>query len=303
MKLGLVLAGGGGRGSYQIGVWKALRDLGIDKYIGGVSGTSIGALNSILFLQGDIKKAEEVWSSISMEKILPTDSLDLMARGMLLAIGTKKLNFIKKYMPRTLEAGNISRQGLLDILDQYVDFHKIINEKRTCYVACSELPDIKPKYFKVNNHNEDEIKNILLATSAIPIIYESKKVQESKYLDGGITDNIPIQPLYGEGYNIIIVVHLCKNSIIQRECFPNSRIIEIKPMDMNNTVSETLDFTIDGSKKRIRQGYDDCINLFQPIMDITKYQIQKAPIEFVNSLGESIKKNSSKIKNIFKKEK
>lgn len=33
MKVGLVLAGGGGKGAYQLGVWKALKQFGIDKYI------------------------------------------------------------------------------------------------------------------------------------------------------------------------------------------------------------------------------------------------------------------------------
>ena len=47
MKLGLVLAGGGARGAYQIEVWKALAKLKIDKYIKVVSGISIGVLNTI----------------------------------------------------------------------------------------------------------------------------------------------------------------------------------------------------------------------------------------------------------------
>ena len=59
MKIGLVLAGGGARGTYQIGVWKALIELGIDKYIKVVSGTSIGAVNAMLFQQGAYDMAEE----------------------------------------------------------------------------------------------------------------------------------------------------------------------------------------------------------------------------------------------------
>ena len=41
---GLVFAGGGGKGAYQIGVWRALRRLGLDKRISVVSGTSVGAI-------------------------------------------------------------------------------------------------------------------------------------------------------------------------------------------------------------------------------------------------------------------
>ena len=42
-KLGLVLAGGGGKGAYEIGVWQALRDLGLEQSVTAVSGTSVGA--------------------------------------------------------------------------------------------------------------------------------------------------------------------------------------------------------------------------------------------------------------------
>lgn len=45
---GLVFCGGGGRGAYQIGVWQALRERGLDKYTAAVSGASVGALNAAL---------------------------------------------------------------------------------------------------------------------------------------------------------------------------------------------------------------------------------------------------------------
>ena len=51
MKKGLVLAGGGSRGAYQIGVWQALREL--DFQIQAVAGTSVGALNAAMVAQED----------------------------------------------------------------------------------------------------------------------------------------------------------------------------------------------------------------------------------------------------------
>ncbi len=45
MKVGLVLSGGGGKGAYELGVWKALVEMKLDKYIEVISGTSIGAFN------------------------------------------------------------------------------------------------------------------------------------------------------------------------------------------------------------------------------------------------------------------
>ena len=53
---GLVLAGGGTKEAYQVGVWKALQELNIN--VTAIVGTSIGALNGALFLQDDI----DVWT-------------------------------------------------------------------------------------------------------------------------------------------------------------------------------------------------------------------------------------------------
>ena len=68
-KYGIVFCGGGAKGAYQIGVWKRLRELGVDKEIIGVSGASIGAMNSMLFAQGDYNAAEEVWRQTKQSDI------------------------------------------------------------------------------------------------------------------------------------------------------------------------------------------------------------------------------------------
>ena len=52
--IGLVFAGGGGKGAYQIGVWRAVRELQLEQHIAVAAGTSVGALNAALFLKGDL---------------------------------------------------------------------------------------------------------------------------------------------------------------------------------------------------------------------------------------------------------
>ena len=68
--IGLVFSGGGGKGAYQIGVWRALRELGLEGQVVAVSGTSVGALNAALYLKGDLELAEQLWNSISNETLL-----------------------------------------------------------------------------------------------------------------------------------------------------------------------------------------------------------------------------------------
>src|SRR5699024_11512775 len=59
---GLVLAGGGARGSYQIGVWRALDELGWTA--GAVTGTSVGCLNGAMYVLGQYETARDMWLTI-----------------------------------------------------------------------------------------------------------------------------------------------------------------------------------------------------------------------------------------------
>lgn len=269
MKIGLVLAGGGARGAYQIGVWKALKELKIDKYIQVISGTSVGALNAILFCQGDIEKANEAWLNISKEKVLPINKKDLNIKGFLISLGLKNMNLVKKCIPKMIDTGNLSREGLTEMMDRYVNFSIIERCDKICYMACSELPTFQPKYFKINEYNEKNIKSILFASSALPMIYESEEFECIKYLDGGMSDNVPVQPVYGENCDMIIVVHLSKESNINKKLFPNTKIIEIRPSVMEEGVLDgILDFVPESAEKRMNLGYNDTMNYLKPIMDL-----------------------------------
>ena len=98
MKMGLVLSGGGGKGAYELGVWKALVEMKLDKYIEVISGTSIGAFNAALFAQGDMDNAQALWDEVTMEKLVPMTKMDLLKKGVALALGVKSINFVKKHM-------------------------------------------------------------------------------------------------------------------------------------------------------------------------------------------------------------
>jgi len=64
---GLVLEGGGAKGSYHVGAYRALLDLGIK--IDGVAGTSIGALNGAAIVQGDLSNLEKLWEETSIDTL------------------------------------------------------------------------------------------------------------------------------------------------------------------------------------------------------------------------------------------
>lgn len=288
MKVGLVLSGGGGKGAYELGVWKAIKELGIDKYIRAVSGASIGAMNAMLFAQDDYEAALEMWREVTLQKLLPINNKELIKKGVTLAIGSKTLYAVRKHMPKLLEQGDVPRDGAIEMISKYMNFEKLKSTGINCYVSCTETTEFKAEYFKINDYDEETARDMILASSSLPMIYESAEVLGKKYLDGGLVDNTPIKPLYDENCDIIIIVSLSKEAKIERDKFPNAKIISIVPSEMDNRVLEgLLNLDEEAKNKRIEIGYEDTKNLLEPIFALAIYQYEdkikekeeKEPIE------------------------
>ena len=297
MKIGLVLAGGGGKGAYELGVWKALDELKLTKYITVFSGTSIGAFNSVLFAMNDMKKADELWEEVTMDKLVPISKSELIKRGIGLYIGGKNLQLAKKFLNYKLEHGAIANDGAIEVVEKYLDFNKIKENNKICYAACTKLSDFSAKYFKINDFDEETGKKIVLASASLPLIYDCTEVLGEKYIDGGIADNIPIQPVYGENCNIIIVVLLSKEAQVDRTLYPNSKLIVISPENLDeNTITGTLNLNTDAKRIRKIEGYNDTINKLEPIKELFEY-ISKEEEERKNPILYKTYKWLRKVKN------
>lgn len=237
---GLVLSGGGGKGAYQAGVFKALEQYGIGDYITMISGASVGSLNMVLYDSANAVLAEKIWSEISPEQFLKIDA-----------------NLLD------LREGIVSREGLINILDRHIDLDKIRDSQRRLYVSVTEYDQYGQgegivRYFSLNYHSDNEIKDILLTSSALPIIYPPVEIEGKMYRDGGIKDNLPIMPLYIEGIRNFIVVAMSPNTTINYEKYPDANFLFIKPhKSIGDFFDGTLDFSSTGAKLRMELGYLD----------------------------------------------
>ena len=125
----LVLAGGGARGSYQVGVWRALMELDWHPQI--ITGTSVGSLNGAMFVLDQYETARDMWLAIRSKDVmeLPEEDADLSALhqfirahafgktgGHVVAVAAiQKLDPVD--LPRTQrrEAGSGGHQVVLDL--------------------------------------------------------------------------------------------------------------------------------------------------------------------------------------------
>ena len=305
MKIGLVLAGGGGKGAYELGVWKALKELGISEHISVFSGTSIGAFNAVLFAMDDMDKADKLWDEVTMDKLVPISKNELIKRGIGLYIGGKNLQLAKKFLNDKLDHGAITNEGAVDIINKYLDCNKIKEKNKVCYAACTKLPNYTVQYFRINDYDNETAKKMILASASLPLIYDSTEVFGEKYIDGGIVDNTPIQPAYGENCDVIIVVLLSKETIIDRSLYPNSKLIIIAPENLiENTITGTLNLDSEAKARRIIEGYNDTMNKLEPVIDIFKFINQendKKENPLLYKLFNWLKDFSNKIKKAFKR--
>lgn len=288
--LGLVFAGGGGKGAYEIGVWKYLHEVGLDQQVKAVSGTSVGALNAALFAGSSYENAEKLWSVITPSKILSlkkTKIIDIVlalisslmpygnfrryGRDIVRSQGNIDIMAIANLLFRGLRSDAwFSRDQLMDMIRMGVDFSLMKARKIPCYATCLKCsspmhPGIRVERFNLNNYDKNVATRILLASSAIPYIFPQEQIGKYKYCDGGVPfigDNVPFFPIYELGAKFIIVVNLNKDSKpINKEKYPYSRIIEITPkVDLGNFFTGTLNFNKEAAMDRIQQGYNDAKN-------------------------------------------
>ena len=269
-RIGLVLAGGGGKGAYQIGVWKALKEYGIADRISGVSGTSVGALNALLFANGDLDVAERIWSSITQKDILTFDA-KAAVKLMPLVFGGGFLPFsigINIAITRMLKNGVFSPEGIEQLILRNIDFQRIAKLAMPVFAGAFALAGkrCKPgiRYLRMDGKDADTVKRIAMASSALPAIFPRQEIDRVSYMDGGVADNVPVKPLYDMGYRKIIVCHLdddIKTGKLQKE-YPDAELLEIVPQaDQGGVISGLLDFTAEGAKRRMEQGYADMLRL------------------------------------------
>ncbi len=257
MEYGLCFSGGGGKGAYEIGVWKALKQLEKDKDIVAVSGASIGAVNGLLFTVGNYDNAEKIWSKVTV--------------GDFLISGEKSICSCKK-LREILEE---------DIDYDYVKFSKVrffantsVSDEKLAFPEKAE--DIKPfvkeykshfrtEYFELNKSGKDKIIETVVASSSLPAIYEPVRIDGRLMFDGGLTDNVPIRPLIEECdcKNLIIVMVGRDNEYDPYLASRLDNIIEIRPSaDIGGFTDGTLDFTHKSIRYRMLLGYYDTLRVF-----------------------------------------
>lgn len=327
MKAGLVLSGGGAMGAYQVGVIKALAEQGIQ--LQAVSGASIGALNGAIIAsesttQAAYQKLESLWrllgesNPLKLNKavyleLLIASGLQLNASKLLKLFSLPQVRTICKqyspnFMPMQLADSILDDAPLKNLMSEYLDTEALksglplyvsvfesegaVQDIIQCMMADLGIAENKASEFvHIQSLSSEEQKEALLASAALPLLFNAKTIGGKEYVDGGVggwsknQGNTPIKPLIDAGCELVIVSHLSDGSLWSRHDFSQTTIIELRPKERIGRndgliagAKDLLGFKPEFIRPWIEQGYNDTM--------LSLERVQK-PLEARSQLAQS----------------
>lgn len=276
---GIVLEGGGAKGAYQIGVWKALRDYGVK--IKGVAGVSVGALNGALICMGDYEKAENLWKNISYSSIMNVDD-DEMEKLLNRKFKDINIQSVGRHSRNIIISGGFDVTPLKQLLDENVDEKKIRESDVEFIMGTFNLSNMKAMEVSADEAEEGYLKDYLMASANFPL-FKSSKLNGKTYLDGGITNNVPIDMLINRGYKDIIVIRIYGIGVEKKIKIPED--VSVTYIAPKIHLCNVLEFDRKKAARNITLGYYDAVRIIKSLAGNEYYiNSQKKEIDYLDAL-------------------
>jgi len=266
MKRAIVLSGGGAKGAYQVGVWRALRRLGIKYDI--VTGTSIGAINGLMMVQKEFYKTYYLWSNITFDSIYDTtfpEKHDTV--GELLSV-------YKKYASQIIKNGGVETRKMALFIDKIFNERKFYNSKINYGLVTFNLSTLKPVMMTKKALKSKNIRDYVLASGTCFPAFKKTAINDEKYIDGGYYDNLPINLAVDLGATEIIAVDLGSIGLTKK----NKKDINITYIKPRNNIGSLLLFDKVIARRALKYGYNDTMKVYNKL-EGNKYTFKKNHLE------------------------
>ena len=242
-KRGLVLAGGGAKGSYQVGVYRALRELGWNPDI--ITGASVGCLNAALLALDEVKGVTELWETLDTRDVLemPRDKTPAELREFLLGV---------------LKSGGLNLEPLGETIDRYLNEDALRAAPVRYGLVMTEMNTMRSLPFALEDIPVGRLKEYMLASSACFPALRPREIDGVKYIDGGWRDNMPLELAKTMGATELIGVDVDGVGYTR----PNTTGLPTKIIRSHWDLGPL--FTFDGkqAEKNIALGYYDTLRVF-----------------------------------------
>ena len=248
----IALEGGGARGAWQVGAWRALEEAGV-RY-NAVSGTSVGAINGALMAMRDLKQAEQIWKDIRFSQIINVDDGDM---GRIFSGGFENLEQVKSafHTIKTIIADRgLDVEPLRNMLAERVDEEKIRSSGVEFFMTTVSVTDKKELQIDIKDLAEGEIKDMIMASAYHPA-FKQAPIGGKTYADGGFYDSVPISALVTRGYKDLIVLRLNSIGIERKVKIPED--VTVTTIAPNADLGSMLNFSSEQSAVNMALGYYD----------------------------------------------
>ena len=240
----LVLAGGGARGSYQVGVWRALTELGWRPQI--ITGTSVGSLNGAMFALDLYETARDMWLTIRSQDVmeLPEENADLPE--------------LQKFLVEAVRAGGMDVTPLEEIVERVLDEDRLRASPIRFGLVTVEQRGLKARELPLEEIPEGKVKDYLLASAACFPALRARQIDGVKFLDGGYSDNMPTGLAKTMGADELVCVDLEGVGITR----PNRTGLPTTLIKSYWELGDILHFDPDTARRNIELGYYDTLRAF-----------------------------------------
>lgn len=249
---GLVLSGGGTKGAYQVGIWKALKELNIN--VKAIAGTSIGALNGALFLQDDFYSVVKMYENVKIDNIMKVEGVDANKNIFDLS---NIFNLATNYKKQK----GIDNTPLREMIRQYIDMDKLYNSDIDFGLVTYSVKTGMPLQKFKNEISKEQMEDYLLATACFPI-FKPQIIDGEEYFDGGLYDNVPSNMLIQKGYKNIIIADIEGMGINQKSI---NRNVYLKVIHPSEDLGGTFEFNHERIINNIKMGYLDTMKSFNKL--------------------------------------
>ena len=249
---GIVLDGGGARGAYQIGAWKALKEAGIK--INAVAGTSVGALNGALICMGDVENAVKIWSEMTFSRVMDVDDT-WMSR---LFDGEVPLQEALTEVWKVLNEGGVDITPLRNLIHDVIDEKEIRSSGIEFCILTFSISEMEEKDLSLEEIPEGLLEDFLLA-SAYLLGFKNEKLHGMRYIDGGVINNVPVNSLLDRGYKDLIEIRIYGPG--REPAFDLPEDGEIYRIGARVNLGNIIEFDGKRSRQNLKIGYFDAKRL------------------------------------------
>lgn len=264
---GLSLGGGGSRGSYQLGVWKALREMNIQ--IDYVVGTSIGAINGAFICQNKYTELEKLWLNVSINNCFIVPDKDILT-----SIG------IPYIVKSVINEGGLDPEPFKKLLLENIDEAVIRSSTIEFGIVTFCISNFKPLEIFIKEIPTGKLIDYLMASASLPG-FKKYLIENDCFIDGGIYNNLPSIMLANKNCTHIIEVDIDGPGIVRKVKDRKSfDFVQIKPQ---TTLGSILNFDPELIKQNMELGYLDTLRVFNKIKG-NYYYFYKTELIYENLL-------------------